>query len=149
MSAFTGSRFANPNRTDVLSLGPCQCPGEPHADGDQVVYRVELGAGEEERAGTYGWSTTGWQYFDSAAARSKLVEIGVVRWNMLGPDGEDMAVTARNAALLDDATLALITAKLDEVTADNRRPLPNESGAPSRASTRASASRTRTTRTKR
>jgi hypothetical protein len=162
VSGFNVSRFANPNRTDVLVLGPCKCPdrrlevkpfkgpdlrtrdrGTPHEQ-DEVVYRLELGAGEEERAGTYGWSVTGWQYFDSAAARAKLVEIGVVRWNLLGPDGEPMPVTVRSAALLDDETLGLITAKLDEVTARGD-PLPNGSGAPSVASTPVSASRTRKT----
>ena len=166
MSGFNVSRFANPSRTDVLILGPCQCPnrrvvdspvrgpdrrvhdrGVPHEQ-DEVVHRLELGAGEEERAGTYGWSVTGWQYYDSAAARAKLIEIGVVRWNLLGPDGEAMPVTARSAALLDDATLKAISERLDEVTARGD-PLPNESGAPSEDSSPGSASRTRTTRKRR
>lgn len=146
MSSFTGSRFANPDRTDVLSLGPCQCPGQPHEE-DHVVHRVELGAGEEERAGTYGWSVTGWEYFDSTAARCKLVEIGVVRWNLLGPDGEPMPVSVRSAALLDEETLNLITKKLDEVTARPRGgPSPNGSGARSVSGSPGSASRRRTTR---
>lgn len=147
MSSFTGSRFANPNRTDVLDLGPCGCPGTPH-ESDQVVYRVELGAGEEERAGAYGWSVAGWQYFDSAAARCKLVEIGVVRWNLLGPDGEAMPVNARSAALLDEATLDLITAKLNEVTA-KPEPLPKASAARSAAGTPASRSPSPTIRKRR
>lgn len=147
MSSFTGSRFANPNRTDVLDLGACQCPGTPH-ESDQVVYRLELGAGEEERAGAYGWSVTGWAYFDSAAARAKLIEIGVVRWNLLGPDGEEMPVNARSAALLDEATLDRITAKLDEVTA-KPEPLPKARAARSAAGTPASASPSRTTRKRR
>lgn len=158
MSRFNVSRFADPNRTDVLVLGECQCPGTPHEQ-DEVVYRLELGAGEEERAGTYGWSSTGWAYFDSAAARAKLVEIGVVRWNLLGPDGEPMPVTARSATLLDEATLDLITKKLDEVTGRDepdekgkpkRKPPPNASGARSGRTSSASASRTRQpTRTRR
>lgn len=148
MSAFTGSRFANPNRTDVLSLGSCQCPGTPHEQ-DEVVYRLELGAGEEERAGTYGWSVTGWTYFDSAAARAKLVEIGVVRWNLLGPEGEEMAVNAHNAALLDESTLDLITKKLDEVTEAKERVLPKASVGPSGGTSRANGSRPRKTRTRR
>lgn len=146
MSSFTGSRFANPNRTDILPLGPCECPGTPHEQ-DEVIYRLELGAGEEERAGAYGWAATGYEYFDSAAARAKLIEIGVVRWNLLGPDGEPMPVNARSAALLDESTQTLIAAKLDEVTT-RAAPLPNGSGARSRNGTRASASRTRTTRKK-
>lgn len=145
MSSFTGSRFANPNRTDTLSLGPCGCPGTPHDEGDIAVYRLQLGAGEEERAGTYGWSVTGWEYFDSTAARLKLVEIGVVRWNLLGPDGEAMPVNVRSAALLDEATLALITTQLDKVTA-KPEPLPKASAAPSAAGTRARSSRSRTPR---
>lgn len=141
MSGFNPSRFANPNRTDVLSLGPCQCPGAPHETGDFVIYRLELGSGEESRAGAYGWSVTNAAYFDWEAARSKLIEIGVVRWNLLGPDGQEMAVTADNAALLDAETRDLIAAKLDEVTSP--APLPNGSGARSRTTRRASASRTR------
>lgn len=126
MSSFTGSRFANPNRTDVLPLGPCQCPGTPHDDGDFAVYRQELGAGELERAGAYGWAAADYQYYDSAAARCKLIEIGVVRWNLLGPDGEEMPVNARSAALLDEATQSLIATRLDEVT--KPRKLPKGSG---------------------
>ena len=140
MSSFNTSRFANPNRVDTLPLGPCQCPGTPHEAGDFAVYRMELGAGEEGRAGAYGWSMTGGAFFDWEAARSKLIEVGVVRWNLLGPDGERMDVTVANAALLDAATRDLITAKLDEVTTP--APLPNASGARSRTTRRASASRT-------
>lgn len=121
---FNLSRFANPNRTDVLPLGPCQCPGTPHTEGDIAVYRLELGSGEESRAGAYGWSITNGVYFDWEAARSKLIEIGVVRWNLLGPDGEPMPVTVISAGLLDEKTRNAIAAKLDEVTSP---PLPKAS----------------------
>ncbi len=138
------SRFANPNRTDVLSLGPCQCPGKPHEQ-DEAVYRLELGGGEEARAGAFGWASTGGSYFDWEAARSKLIEIGVVRWNLLNDEGEPMPATAATAGLLDQETRDLIATKLDEVTARNG-PLPNASSARSRGSSRASASPSRTTR---
>jgi hypothetical protein len=141
VSSFNASRFADPNRTDVLPLGPCQCPGTPHEAGDQVVYRQELGAGEMERVGVWGWAATGYQYYDSAAARCKLIEIGVVRWNLLGPDGQAMDVTVANAALLDDETQTLIAAKLDEVTAP--RKLPKGSGGRSPNGHRANGSPTR------
>lgn len=146
MSQMNLGRFANPSRTDVLPLGPCQCPDAPHEQ-DEAVYRLELGAGEEARAGAYGWQASGGSYFDWEAARSKLVEIGVVRWNLLNGEGQPMPVTVQSAALLDEDTRTAILTKLDEVTARNA-PLPNASGARSQASTRASASRTRTIRPK-
>lgn len=146
MSAFTGSRFANPNRTDVLSLGPCQCPGTPHEQ-DEYVHRVELGAGEEQRAGDYGWAEGGYSTFLGSAAQNRLIEIAGIRWNLLGPEGEEMPLTAHSASLLDEETRTLILERLDSLTAG--KPLPKASSAPSRRSSRANGSGTRKTRTRR
>lgn len=146
MSAFTGSRFANPNRTDVLSLGECRCPGTPH-DQDEYVHRVELGAGEEERAGDAGWSSGGYVEFVQSAAYNRLIEIGGVRWNLLDDEGEPVPLTAANAARLDEDTRKLILERLDQVT--TRKPLPKVSAAPSARSTRGNGSRSRATTRKR
>jgi hypothetical protein len=169
VSSFTGRRFANPERTDVLPLGPCQCPGSPHEQ-DEYVHRLELGAGEEQRAGDAGWAEGGYATFSSAAAQNKLIEIAGKSWNLVDgecdcpknghrgpvhPDGEPVPLTAYTASLLDEDTRRLITTRLDEVTAggNGKDPpdgkAPNASGARSGRSTRASASRTRMTRKKR
>lgn len=162
MSSFTGRRFANPDRTDTLSLGPCQCPGTPHVQ-DEYVHRAELGAGEEQRAGDAGWAAGGYVEFIGSAFQNKLIEIAGKSWNLVDgecdcpknghrgpvhPDGEPVPLTASMVALLDAETRALIVDRLDQVTAD-KSPPPNESGAPSARSTRGSASRTRKTRTRR
>jgi hypothetical protein len=136
-------RFANPNLTVDLSLGPCQCPEQPH-DEDIAVLRAELGAGEEGRVGAYGWSAANMQYFDWEAARSKLIEIGVVRWNLRDDDGP-VPVNVTTAGLLDEATRDLICNRLNELTGSKpgtEEPPPNRRGARSRRTSRTSASRT-------
>ncbi len=44
------SRFANPKRSTPVELGPCHCPGQPHADGDRALVRAEIGEGELQSA---------------------------------------------------------------------------------------------------
>lgn len=149
-------RFADPDRTDRLSLGACACPGSPHGDpadggeGDWADIRVELGDGEERRAGVAGWQATGAEYFDWEAARDALIAIAVTRWSLLGDDGDMVPITARNASLLDGATRDAIANRIDELSSSSRgSPLPNASGGRSPSSSRATASRTRKTRTRR
>jgi hypothetical protein len=142
VSAFNGSRFANPNRTDVLSLGSCQCPGTPHEQ-DEYVHRVELGAGEEQRAGDYGWAEGGYSTFLGSAAQNRLIEIAGIRWNLLDSEGEPMPLTAHAASLLDEDTRTLILERIDSIT--TRKPLPKVSAAPSRRSSLANGSGTRKT----
>jgi hypothetical protein len=142
------SRFADASAIETLTLGPCQCPGTPHEE-DVVIYRTALGAGEEDAAGAAGWAATNGKYFDWEAARSKLLATGVLRWNLLGPSGELMPVTPTAMALLDSVTRAAIGGVIDAAQTKARGdPLPNASAARSRAGSRASGSRTRTTRTK-
>ena len=142
------SRFADPTAIETLSLGPCQCPGTPHEE-DVVIYRTELGDGEETAAGAAGWAATNGKYFDWEAARSKLLATGVMRWNLLGPSGELMPVTPTAMALLDATTRAAIGAAIDTAQAKARGdPLPNASAARSPAGSRVSGSPTRKTRTK-
>ncbi len=150
MSGFNLSRFANPARTARLNLGACQCPETPHAEGDWVDHRLEFGSGELERIGAYGMAR-GEGGFDFGAATDKLIEVGVVRWNLLGPDGEEVPVSVASISLLDAATRSTISEAIDKAIPDKARatPLPNASGARSRGSTRASASRSRTTPRKR
>lgn len=143
------SRFADPTRTATLDLGECRCPGTPH-ERDEYVYRTELGDAEEGRAGAYGWASTAGRFFDWAAARAMLVaEIAGISWNLTGNDGEPVPMRAETAILLDDATLSAMARAVDDAQTAFRSPLPNASAAPSRATSRASGSRTRKTPAKR
>lgn len=125
-------------------------PSEAPHDEDWAVIRAELGAGEERRAGDAGLAAGAYVQFIASATENKLIEIGVVRWNLLGPDGQEMPVTAESAALLDDATRTTILNRLNALTAppgdDDEGPGPNASGAPSAAGTPVKRSRTRSTR---
>lgn len=135
------SRFADPAATESLPLpGGCQCPGSPHAE-DVWVYRTELGEGEEQRAGAYGWASTNGSYFDWEAARDKLIEIASVRWNVIGSDGAEMPLRVATIRLLDEPTRDAMARAVDTAQSKYRAPLPNASAARS-PKRRAAGSRT-------
>lgn len=120
------SRFADPNATDRLVLGPCACPGTPHGE-DWMELRTQLGAEDlvqMERGGVAS------------------LEVLVVRWNLLDNDGSAAALDRDHFARLYLDVYPL----LNEWTKQHVRTstVPNASAAPSRASTRASGSRTPT-----
>ena len=125
------SRFANPAATDTLDLpGGCQCPGTPH-DVDRWTYRTELGDGEEQRAGAYGWTVGGGVYFDWEAARDKLIEIASIRWNVLN-DAGPVPLNVGSIKLLDEPTRQAMAKAIDDAqTAYRQAKLPNPSAAPS------------------
>jgi hypothetical protein len=88
------SRFAAVEKTDKWFLpGGCQCPGQPHENGDWIEMRVELGA-------------------DDILTLSELNNIGAVmflarEWNLLDDDGQPAELTRENvgrmwADLFDD-----------------------------------------------
>lgn len=123
------SRFADPRAKEPFPLGACQCPGTPHQDGDWIALRTSLGAADVERL-TQGTSLD-------------AMELLVVDWNLLGPDG----------------TLAPVDREhIDQLYADNFNELdvwiekhvrmaailPNGSAAPSRNGSQGSGSRRRT-----
>jgi len=143
------SRFADPNAVDTFEVA-CPCPGTPH-DIDRITHRTQLGSGEIESAGAYGWqrglATAGSAWYDSAAALSMLIRTAVVRWTFTDGDGNPLPVSVRVADLLPEEirdTLREVTsAASDEPESD-----PNVSAVRSRSSTRASGSRRQATPTK-
>lgn len=145
-------RFADPSATDTIEVA-CPCPGTPH-EVDRITHRTELGSGEIESAGAFGWqrglAAAGTAWYDSAAALSMLIRTAVVRWTFVDASGEPLPITVRAAELLPET----LRDRLREATNDAQAweadgPDPNVSGAPSPSTSRASASRPRATRTKR
>lgn len=125
------SRFADPGQTKVVALGPCQCPGAPHAQ-DEATVREQLGVGDLEIMQAAGWIAGDGRVYVMAAAQRALLVRGVVAWNLLGPDGQAAPVNTLTVAALDDATFEFLAAEFDG--AQRRRTLPNVSGAPSQDS---------------
>jgi hypothetical protein len=146
------SRFADPTATAPVSLGPCQCPGRPHEQ-DEATVRWQLGASALARIGRA--ELDGAVNHDPMAAYRQQVIETLVSWNLLidGPaddGGKPVAVpiNARSIAELDIDTLKTLAEGADELIS-NKGQVPNASGAPSPASPRGSASRTRTSPGKR
>lgn len=150
-------RFANDTATRPVDLGPryCSCcpPSDEH---DSALVRAELGDGEAKSVRMAGWGATGFRYYDSEAANNAAVARFTLSWTlhsgMRDEHGDPiiMPINERAAALLDEPTRnALLLAINEAYTARHGGPLPNASGAPSRGSSRGSASHTRTTRRRR
>jgi hypothetical protein len=144
------SRFADPNAVDTFEVA-CPCPGTPHEQ-DKITHRTELGAGELESVGQYGWqrgmSAAGTSFYDESAAMSMLVQKAVVRWSFTDSDGDAMPVNVRTADLLPESIRSALRERLEAASAWDTvatgPPVPNASGAPSRRTSRASASPART-----
>lgn len=122
------SRFANAAAVRTIVIGPCQCPGSPHAR-DEAVVRTELGVEAIGIIGVAGWETSGGVAFDAVASKRKLLEIGIVRWNLLTDSGQPAEPPAAFIGSLDEETFESLATSLDGVI--KRTPLPNGSGAPS------------------
>jgi hypothetical protein len=124
------SRFADPAATKRFVLGPCACEGTPHTE-DYMDIRTELSAAdlvEMEKA--------------EPIARMKVL---VASWNLIGDGGQVAPVDDDYLGRLYLEEFEKLNAWLDENA--KVRALPNGSAAPSRASSRASGSRTRTPKT--
>lgn len=120
------SRFVNPNATKRFELGPCQCDGTPHAEGDWLAMRCELGAADlvaMEEAEPF--------------ARMRLL---VKAWNLLGDDGQVAPITDDYLGRLYLDLFPAIDAWLNENAKASS--LPNASAAPSPKSSRGSGSQT-------
>lgn len=148
------SRFGDAAATSVIDLGVCQCPGTPH-ERDEAVVRWDLGASAMARIGRA--ELEGAVRLDPLAAYRQTVAEVVVSWNLLWlapPDehGERRTLPAPLTPVaideLDVDTLKAIAETADRLI-EHHGTLPNRSGAPSRASSRGSASRTRTRTPKR
>jgi hypothetical protein len=140
------SRFVDPNDTTEVVVGPCECPDTPHSR-DVATIRRQLGYAALGRIGLAALAEGQNGYIDPTATRRKLLEESITSWNFLGPDGEPVPVSAFAISELDQATVEFLAEKIDEQSR-LREALPNGSGARSRGSSRASASRTRTSNRK-
>lgn len=129
------SRFADPSAVKRVELGPCDCKGQPHA-GDWVDIRTDLSGSEVQ-------VLIGLSALDSEG-QSEAIAPFIAGWNLLGPDGSEWPVTPEALFLLKGDTARLLGEGIAAVLRENLG-LPNRSSAPSRASSRGSASRTRTT----
>ena len=146
-------RFADLDASDEVDLGPCQCPGTPH-ERDSATYRTQWGdaerksifyAGAQIRVGANGELVTGGTY-DPELANNELLLRGLVSWTLTGRKGAAVPITRSTVTALDEKTrLTLLTALQKADALFRSGALPNASGARSRGSSRASASRIRTT----
>lgn len=129
------SRFADLAATDTVDLGACQCPGTPH-ESDWAKVRTSLSFLDlvaYERME---------QYSDQPHKIAETLAPFVTEWNLLGPDGLEWEPDADAIFLLGlNSVTPLLSAIGDAVVSS--ADVPKASGAPSPASSRGSASRTR------
>jgi hypothetical protein len=134
------SRFADLSQTKTIH-GPCRCDGKPHPE-DTVEILTELPYGAEGAMGAAGWARSD-KVFDFVAARLKLLELAVVSWNFLGPNGTPWEPSQTTVALLDKQTANWIATEINAaVTAKGKGSLPNGSGGSSRNGSSETRSRT-------
>jgi hypothetical protein len=88
------SRFADPTITERMPLGACQCPGTPHAEGDWIEMRTEVGAEELARL----------QEGDSVDLLSGLA----VNWNLFDADGTKAPVDREHIDRLFGDTFGIV-----------------------------------------
>ncbi len=121
---------------------PCTCEGKPHAE-DTYDVRERLGYGELAAMRAAGWERSAGAVFSNEDAKIALLTLGVVRWNLVLPDGKPREVSQAEIELLDEDSVDFLWDALQPAIA--RKPLPNVSGAHSPSGSRESAGRTRTT----
>jgi len=109
------------------------------------VVRTELGYGAKGLINIAGYENG--PVFDPIASVRKLIELDVVSWNFLGPDGQPVPVGPASVFMLDDDTAQVLGDICSQATAAKDQPLPNDLGAPLQDSSQASASPTPATPT--
>lgn len=136
------SRFADPSKVSVVSLGACQCPGTPH-ETDEATVRWDLGASALARVGAAELSKG--RTRDPLASWRQLILEATIEWNLLIPADDGTIIPAPIVSVivdeLDDPTITALAEAIDGLIG-SRGKLPNASGAPSPASSRGSASQT-------
>lgn len=120
------SRFADPNATKRMELGPCECPGSPHAEGDWIAMRCDLGADDLV-------------FMETAEPYARMERL-VKGWNLIGDDGQVAPITHDYLGRLYLDMFPRINAWLEENA--KTASLPNGSAAPSPSSSRVSGSPT-------
>jgi hypothetical protein len=118
------SRFADPNATKRMELGPCECPGSPHAEGDWIALRSDLGADDLV-------------FLETAEPWDRMLRL-VRGWNLIGDDGQVAPVTEDYLGRL----YADLFPRINDFLAEHAKmaSLPNASAARSRTTSRASGS---------
>jgi hypothetical protein len=150
MSAEWGDRFAEPNQTKSVPLGPCRCPGTPHAEGDKADVRTSIGSSEAKSAYGAGvrYHADGTAYWDEAVGDDTAIARFTTWWNLVDKKRKPIPIDARTVSLLDVPTRALLLDPINAVLvalqpdrppadADDEPPedpLPNASGEPSAGS---------------
>lgn len=132
------SRFANLSNTGRIA-GPCRCDGKPHPD-DWVEIIAEMPYGAEGLIGAAGWASD--KVYNFHAARLKLLELAIVRWNFLGPTGESWDPTSTSIALLDKETVEWLAKEID-LALKGKGKLPNASAGKSPDGSSGTPSRSR------
>ena len=122
------SRFiapVNESLTRTVPLGPCECPGSPHKDGDTAeVYRflgwddlLDVGVAANQSAG---------------AGTRVLVTRAIASWTLeeLNGDGTNhpVPVTESTVRLLNQASIDAVSVAVNEAYENAKAPLPNVSG---------------------
>jgi len=120
-------RFADPSATRRVDLG----------EGDYALVRDELSGPEIDRF-------VGSRDDEAAGVLANYI----VEWNLTGKDGEVVPIDGESVFLLKAPTLAPIVDAISAVIGESAA-VPNAPGARSPGTSRASASRTRTTRARR
>lgn len=136
------SNRVDPAETRVVTRA-CTCPGKPHGE-DTADVRFRLGYGELATMRNAGWVRSAGAVFSAEDSKIALLALGVVRWNLVLPDGSPREVSQDEIERLDEDTVDWLWEALQPAIA--RRPLPNAFGAPLPAGSQASAGRTRTTK---
>lgn len=144
------SRFADPRAVETAKLGACQCPGTPHPEGDEAVYRTDLSGSAIARIGLA--SISGAAARDPLGGHRALVFETLVSWNLLWPDpsaevadGEErpivpVPISEGTIEELDEDTLRALAKEID---GHIRTRAPNASGGRSPGGSPAKRSRTR------
>lgn len=129
------SNYVDPAATRPFVIGPCRCPGTPHAQ-DSADIVVRFGYGERATIRQVG-RKGGLEALNMAS-----ILHGVKRWTLVLPDGSARPIDAVQVAMLDQPTVERLVSDegLDAAWEDD--PLPNDSGAPSPDGSQESASRT-------
>lgn len=119
------SRFADPNATKEVDLGPCQCPNTPHLR-DTATVRTQLGTGARGRiAAAYGSGVVG--SGDASQLALQALKECLLAWNLIGPDGKPAPITAESIEDLDGDTVSALFVPISELL-NGRATLPNGSG---------------------
>ena len=122
------SRFIAPVNeplTRTVALGPCECPGTPHKDGDTAEVYTVLGWDDLYDVGEAAYQSAG-------AGKRVLITRAIAAWSLEERNGDGtnhpVPVVEATVRLLSPATIEAVTEAVNEAYERARAPLPNASG---------------------